>query len=157
MRRLGFATCTLAVLAVIACSGADTRAADSSAAAAPAPAPNVTAADFAGTWTITTKNATGDSVLVTSELMATADTTGWMLHLPNRPPIPAKVITIGGDSVVTETAPYESVLMKGVQVWTRSVFHLENGMLRGTTIAHYSNLKTADSVRTLMTDGVRKP
>jgi hypothetical protein len=47
--------------------------------------------------------------------------------------------------------------MKGVQVWTRSVFHLQNGMLRGTTVAHYSGLKTADSVRTLMTDGVRKP
>jgi len=36
------------------------------------------------------------------------------------------------------------------------VFHLQNGMLKGTTIAHYS-VKTADSVRTLMTEGTKKP
>jgi hypothetical protein len=157
MRRVVALSCSAVAVIALACAGNEAGTADSSAAAAPPPAPSVTAADFAGTWTITTRNEAGDSVLVTTEMTATADMTGWTITLPNRPPMPATVITIGGDSVVTEAGPYESVLRKGVQVSTRSVMHLQNGMLRGMTTARYSNTNTADSVRNLPTEGVRKP
>ena len=156
MRRVVAVGTTFALLAVIACGGNEASSADSSAAAAPAAAPSVTAADFAGTWTITTRNESGDSVLVTSELVATADTTGWTIVLPGRPPIPTRVVAIGGDSVVTRTEAYESILRKGVQVWTESVLHLQNGQLTGTTTAHYSNTNSADSVRVLRAEGVKK-
>jgi hypothetical protein len=158
MRRLAVATLSLAALAAVACAKTETKTTDSSAAAAaaaPPPPPAVTPADWAGTWSMTTKNQAGDSVLVSSELTATADTTGWMVKLPNRPAMPAHIMAMGGDSVVADAGPYESVLRKGVKVTTHSVYHLQNGMIKGTTTAHYT-VKTADSVRTLMTEGTKK-
>jgi hypothetical protein len=41
-----------------------------------------------------------------------------------------------------------------VQVWTHGVSRLQNGMLTGTTTAHYS-VTTPDSVRVLRTMGMR--
>ena len=157
MRRFVAATLAFAAVVAIGCAKTETKSVDSSAAAAtPPPPPALTAADFAGTWTVTSKNEAGDSVLVTSEMVASADTSAWKIILPNRPPQASRIVAMGGDSVVTEAGPYESVLRKGVKVWTHSVMHLQNGMLKGTTVAHYS-VKTADSVRTLMTEGVKKP
>jgi hypothetical protein len=128
---------------------------DSTAAAAMAPPAGISLADVAGSWTLTTWNEARDSALVTAELMATADTTGWMIHLPNRDPIPVRVLSVAGDSIVTEAGPYESVLRKGVKVWTHNVYRLQGGKLVGTIVAHYST-KGADSVRTLPTEGTRK-
>ena len=50
--------------------------------------------------------------------------------------------------------PYESVLRKGVQVKTTTVFRLQDGKLVGTTVAHYTT-KGADSVRNLRAEGTR--
>jgi hypothetical protein len=144
------------LLVAAACAKTEQKAADTTKPPPPPP-PSVSAADFAGTWTLRTMNEKGDSVLVTSELVATADTTPWMVHLPNRPPMPAKILTIGGDSVVAEAGPYESVLRKGVKVSTHSVYHLKDGKITGTVVAHYSGVKTADSVRTMPTEGTKKP
>jgi hypothetical protein len=160
MQRPAFVSLVVASLVTLACTkAADTKAAtDSSAAAAAAamaPKP-VTLADFAGTWAMKSWNEKRDSVLVESELMATADTTSWMVHLPNRPPLSGKIVAMGGDSVVVEVAPYESVLRKGVKVSTHTVYHLMDGKLMGTTTAHYTT-KGADSVRMLPTEGTRKP
>ena len=159
MHRSALVSLVVASLVTAACAKKDTQAAtDSSAAAAAAamaPKP-VTLADFAGTWAIKSWNEARDTVLVESELMATADTNSWMLHLPNRPPMAVKIVAMGGDSVVTDVGPYESILRKGVKVSTHSVYHLMDGKLVGTTIAHY-NTKGADSVRTIPTEGVRKP
>ena len=159
MHRSALVSLVVASLVTAACAKKDTQAAtDSSAAAAAAamaPKP-VTLADFAGTWSMKSWNEARDSVLVESELMATADTNSWMLHLPNRPPITVKVVAMGGDSVVAEAGPYDSMLRKGVKVSTHTVYHLMDGKLVGTTTAHYS-VKTADSVRTIPTEGVRKP
>jgi hypothetical protein len=159
MYRSALVPLVVASLVVVACSKKNTQAAtDSSAAAvaaAMAPKP-VTLADFAGTWSMKSWNANRDSVLVESELMATADTTSWMLHLPNRPPMAVKIVAMGGDSVVAEVGPYDSILRKGVKVSTHTVYHLMDGKLVGTTTAHY-NTKGADSVRTLPTEGTRKP
>jgi hypothetical protein len=98
-----------------------------------------------------------DSVLVTTTMTATADTSGWSITLPGRPtPVPSRVLEVAGDSVTTESGPYESVLRKGVQVWTHSVMRLKDGKLVGTTVAHYSTTG-ADSVARLRTEGTRVP
>ena len=128
---------------------------DSVPAAVPAPPPAFSLASAAGTWTYLAKTATGDTTLVTAELVATADTTGWMLKLPNRKPIPLKV-SVSGDSLMTSAGPYESVLRKGVKVTTEGVARMVDGKMMGTTTAHYS-VKTADSVRHMITEATKKP
>jgi hypothetical protein len=121
--------------------------------APPAPAPfNMSA--VAGTWDMKTMPAANDSVLVSYTLTATADTAGWMLNFPKRKPVPLKV-TVSGDSVMTESAEYESVLRKGVKVHTNSVFRLVDGKLMGSTMAHYG-VKGADSMRALRAEGTKQ-
>jgi hypothetical protein len=142
---------------LLGCSSSDNKATDTTkAAAAAAPAPSIKLADVAGKWNVIGKTATGDTTLVTYELVATADTTGWTINFPKRPPVPAHVTAVGGDSVVIDAGPYESVLRAGVQVTTHSVNHLVGGKLVGSSVAHY-NVKTADSVRLIKSEGTRAP
>ena len=150
MRRLAV---VVGLLAFAACGPKEETPVDTSATAAP-PAPTLTFADVAGTWTARAMPMTSDSVIVTYEINGSADPAGWTITLPNRPPIPARV-SIDGDSLITDAGPYESVLRKGVQVSTHSVTRLVNGELVGTTIAHYQT-KTADSVVTLRTVATKK-
>ena len=134
---------------------------DTTAEAAPAPAPapaapaGISLADVAGKWAMTTSNEKGDSTLVKYELVATGDPTGWILNFPKRKPVPARV-AVGGDSIVLDAGPYESVLRKGVQVTTHGVVRLQDGKLVGTTVARYAT-HGPDSVRTLRTEGTRAP
>jgi hypothetical protein len=153
MRRLGFLCCA-AVL--VACEKPKEQpAADTTAAAAPAPAAPapISLADVAGKWTMRTMAQDADSVLVTYELVAGSDSSGWVFNFPKRKPIPVHV-TASGDSLITEAGPYESVLRKGIQVKTNSVLRLKDGKLVGTTVAHYAT-KGADTVRTLRVEGTK--
>jgi len=111
-------------------------------------------ADVAGKWTLQAMAEGSDSVLVTSEINATATTEGWTLVLPGRDPIPLQVTT-GGDSVVTHGGPFESVLRPGVQVTIENVMRLVNGQLEGVTVAHYQGVAGADSVARLRQRGTR--
>jgi len=120
--------------------------------APPAPAP-LALADLAGKWTMRTMNATGDSTLVTFQMAATGDTTGWSFNFPKRKPVAIHVMA-GGDSIVLDAGPYESVLRKGLQVTTHSVERLQDGKLVGMTTSHYAT-KGADSVRQLRVEGTR--
>lgn len=122
--------------------------------AAPAPAP-INMASVAGMWSMKTMAAVGDSVLTTSTLTATADTSGWILTLPNRKPMTLHVV-ISGDSIMADAPSYESVLRKGVTVQTSSVYHLVGDKLMGTTKAHYS-VTGPDSLVMLRTEGVKMP
>jgi hypothetical protein len=63
-------------------------------------------------------------------------------------------VTIGGDSIITEAGPFESVRRKGVQVRTNSVMRLQDGNLVGNSVAHYVT-KAADSVLRLRLTGTR--
>lgn len=150
MRRL-MVLCCAAVL--VACAKKDQPPAADTTAMAP---PAATMADMAGKWSMQTKRVGSDSVLLTYELNATADTSGWTITFTGRDPIPLRVSPMAGDSVVTETGQYESALRKGVQVWTHSVMRMEGGNLVGTTVAHYA-VKTADSVVNLRAEGTRAP
>jgi hypothetical protein len=149
---------------VVACGKGSDSAADSAAKAdsaaatmAPAPVPTGLAlADLAGKWDMRSIPESGDTTATVYELTTTADTTGWTITFPNRPPVAMRVLSVAGDSVVVEAGPYESARRKGVQVTTNGVMRLQGGRLVGTTVAHYS-VKTADSVLTLRTEGSRKP
>ena len=156
MRRLAL-VCTMAIAA--GCSKpASPPAADTTAAVAPAPPPPpapISLADVAGKWDMKTMAENSDSVLVQLSMTATADTTGWILNLPKRKPVPAHVMA-SGDSIIVDAGPYESVLRKGVQVSTHGVYRLTGGKLVGTTVAHYKTAK-ADSVVRLRAEGTRAP
>ena len=157
MRCFAILCCCAAVL--VGCAKSEDQAAVDTAAATAAPPPppaGIALADVAGKWNVKGMNEAGDSTLVTYEMTATADTTGWVINFPNRKPVPVRVVSVAGDSIVTEAGPYESVLRKGVQVTTHGVFRLQDGKLVGNTIARY-NVKTADSVRIVRTEGTRAP
>jgi hypothetical protein len=63
---------------------------------------------------------------------------------------------VAGDSLVTEAGPYESFILKGVQVRTRTVNRLQNGKLVGTLEAHYAR-GGRDSVALRTSEGTRVP
>lgn len=69
-------------------------------------------------------------------IKATADTAGWTITYPGREPIPMHART-DADSVIMDAGPYPSTRIKGAQVTVRSVAHLQDGKIVGTTVAHY--------------------
>ena len=156
MRRLVIACCAIAL---VACNKPKEEPAMESTAAAPetpaASAP-IALADIAGKWSVRTMAESGDSTLVSYDLVASGDTSGWSLNFPKRKPVPMRVVAVAGDSIVTEAGPFESVLRKGIKVTTNTVLRLQEGKLVGTTIAHYAT-SGADSVRNLRMEGTRAP
>jgi hypothetical protein len=155
MRRLAFLCCA-AVLTGCGKSEDRTpedRTAMDTAPAAPAASPTISLADVAGKWKMrSTDEGGGNPVEV--EMVATADTSGWTLNSPKRKPIPIRVVAVAGDSIVTESGPYESFIRKGTQVTTRTVTRLQNGKLVGTIDARYAT-KSGDSVAHRITEGTR--
>lgn len=141
----------LPLLLVVACAKAEKPAADAPAGT-PAASAGISLQDMAGTWSMKTTAEGSDSVLVTFQLNATSSESGWTLSFPGRDPVPVRVLAVAGDSVVTESGPYESMLRKGVQVTTRTVMRLSHGALTGSTVASYS---TGDELR-LKTQGMRQ-
>jgi len=161
IRQIRIALVGMAVIALAGCAKKEEPAKDTAtAAAAPAPAPApapkpVTAADFAGRWNMETRNEVAtDTVVTKSVLVATADTSGWVLELPSGKKV-AHHVTLSGDSVTMKSEPYASMRRKGKQVWTEGTYRLENGKLVGTTVAHYAN-SGADSVVRLRTEGTKQ-
>ena len=150
----------LCAVALAACAKTDdTAATDTSpATATPAEPAPIALSDVAGTWNVKGMNQAGDSTLVTYELKATGDTTGWTITFPGRQPVPVRIVAVSGDSVVTEAGPYESVLRKGVRVTTVGSFRIQDGKLVGTTRARYdTKTKTADTILIVRSEGTRKP
>jgi hypothetical protein len=144
MRRVVELCCSVLL---IACAQQDQQAESESAPATPAA---ISLADVAGTWNMETAAMESDSILVTSQLVATATTEGWTLNLPGRDPVPVRVLSVGGDSIVTEMGPFPSVLREGVMVTTYSVSRLRDSLMIGTLTARYEGAG-ADSVATLRT------
>ncbi len=149
MRRL--AVLLFGAAAIVGCAKSEPKA---PAAAPPPPPPPLALSSVAGKWSVKSMNEARDTTLVTYELTATADTTGWTIAFSHGRPIPARVAEVAGDSVVVDAGPYESVLRRGLQVTTHAVFRLRDGKLEGTTIAHYRTTKP-DSVRRIVAEGTR--
>lgn len=147
MRRLAL---VLSAVLVAGCAKKEAPPAEQAPAA-----PSIDVASLAGTWNLTGTMAGDTTVIVTGTITATADPTMWTITLPNRPAMPLSV-TVSGDSLITASGPYESVLRKGVQVTTNGVLHLVNGQLVGPNVAHYA-VTTADSVATLQMTATKAP
>jgi hypothetical protein len=156
--------CATAVLA--GCGKPASRAADEQAAmdtsaqvgpaaqAAPAPAATISLADIAGKWKMRTTDESGGHPVETV-LNATADSSWWTMTAPKRKPVPLRVAAVAGDSIVTQSDPYESFILKGVQVTTRTVSRLQDGKLVGVTEAHYALKGGRDSVARRPSVGTR--
>jgi hypothetical protein len=140
-----------------AAAGTDTLSASTTAstsATTAAATPAVSLDSLAGKWNVTSTPTTGTNKSPTKYVLtATNNTSGWTLTFPGRPVVPAQ-ITVSGDSVQIQAGPYSSVRRKGVQVTTDGWLKLQNGKLVGPITAHY-NVKTADSVLVLNTEGTR--
>ncbi len=153
MTILGFA----AVIAGCARSDAP-PAADTGMAMEPTPAfvapAALSLADVAGKWNVRVMGETSDSTLSTYVLTATADTAGWVFSFPNGKPIPMRVTSVSGDSIVATAGPFPSSLRKGAQVSTVGTFRMQDGKMVGTTIARYPGAG-ADSVARLRIEGTR--
>jgi hypothetical protein len=156
-RQIRIALAGVAVLTLAACAKKEQPATDTAAAVAPtpAPAPSVTLADFAGRWNLVTRPESGPDTTVTKVVLAaSADTSDWVMEMPSKVKVRHHV-TLSGDSIMLKSEPYASMRRKGKQVWTESVFHLQNGKLVGSTIAHYAK-SGADSVLRLTTEGTKQ-
>jgi hypothetical protein len=148
------------VLLVVGCGKAADKQEEATVGEAPAmeeaPPAALSLADLAGTWNVRSTVEGDESTVVTYDIVATADQSGWSLKFPGREPIPVRVVAVEGDSVVTESGPFESQLRKGVQVSTVVVNRLKDGKLVGRTTARYQ-VSGADSVTHLNFEGTRAP
>jgi hypothetical protein len=101
----------------------------------------ITSADVAGNWRFqnTVKNSAGQDTVVTSVLTISADGKKWVTHLVGREPITVRVLSMAGDSVVTESGPFQSVARAGQTVTTKETFHFNGDAAWGTIEASYSN------------------
>lgn len=135
------------VLAILAACGTTQDAAkDSASAMMPAPAATAapTIADFVGTWQMTS-TLTGVEKPVSSTLTSSADGTTWTMSPDGRPDVAVQTSIIG-DSLIGQSAEYESVLRKGVMVTVRTASVLSNGMLSGNMVATYKTPKGEEKV-----------
>ena len=103
-------------------------------------APAQQAPGAAGTWNAKTLIGPKDSVVATYVLTIAADGKSATIKFANRDPIPTRILAMGGDSLVTETGPYPSVLRPGQTVNSlRAVAHYKGNTMTGTFEAHYAN------------------
>jgi hypothetical protein len=122
----------LTALLVAAC-GAPDQPPPEAVDAAPTAAPNI--ADFAGTWE-NVATLTGVDEPVTSTMRGSASGDDWTMSLEGRSDIPMQVSVVG-DSLIGQSAPYESILRPGVTVTVRTASVLQNGVLMGNMVATY--------------------
>jgi hypothetical protein len=94
-----------------------------------------TLADFAGTWDVTS-HLQGVDNPVPSTLKGSADAASWTLSLEGRPDVPVTVSVVG-DSLIVQSAEYESVLRPGVMVTVRTAGVRNGDKLEGTVVATY--------------------
>ena len=106
-------TAVVLASALVACGGAAND--DAPEAAGAMEIPGIALADVAGTWNMVSM---ADTVAVPYILMATDSETGWTVAFPDREPIPIEVAMVDGDSIVTITGPFESMLYEGEMVTT---------------------------------------
>ncbi|HEY0241104.1 MAG TPA: hypothetical protein VGC52_00435 [Gemmatimonadaceae bacterium] len=146
-------------IVLVGCSKADT-AADSAAAVdtatpvAAEPAP-MSLDQVAGKWNVRILSAeTGDSTLTSYVLDAKADTAGWTFQFPTGAPLPMRIVSMGGDSLVTEAGPFDSRLQKGLKVNSRVTWRLRDGKLSGAVVSDYNT--NPPTTRNLIAEGTRQ-
>ncbi len=148
MRRMKTAPVLLVIAALTACGGTKEAATDSAAAAPvasaePAAPAAKTVADFAGTWQMTS-NVQGAAKPVSSTLVSGTGNS-WTLTLEGRPAMQVQM-SMSGDSLITQSPEYESVLRKGVKVTTRTAVVMSGETITGNMEAVYRTPKGEERV-----------
>jgi len=145
----------LTAFILAACAKPDQAATDTAAMAPPpAPAPRTIAlADVAGTWDAKAMPMDRDTVLTNIQMVATNTMQGWSMKMSSGESVPITVVAVNGDSIVSESGQFKSVLRKGQNVSVHNVMRLQDGKLMGTVHAKYANGDTA----TLRLEGTKKP
>jgi glucose/arabinose dehydrogenase len=148
------------VLALAGCAKSEPAKDTTPAMATPAPAPepapakSISLAELAGKWNFETRGEGAESMVTKAVVIATADTSGWVMELPSGKKV-ANHVSVSGDSIMVRSEPYASMRRKGKQVWSEGVYRLENGKLVGTMIGHYAN-SGADSVLRFRSVGTKQ-
>src|SRR5580765_1052458 len=65
---------------------------------------------FSGRWNSRAMVGANDSVLIIFALTIAADGKSATMGFFNQAPVPARIIAVGGDSMVTEAGPYKGIL-----------------------------------------------
>lgn len=103
-------------------------------------------ADFAGTWEYVV-DLEGVEDPVTTQIRGSPDGMNWHLMLEGRDPI-ALSASMSGDSLVTESEPYESILRPGgVTTRVRSAVVLEGDQMVGVVTVTYESEPEDEVVR----------
>jgi hypothetical protein len=135
------------ILTAAACGPSETPAPEAAAPPAALAAPR-TLADFAGTWeNLATLEGVAEPVPSTITGSAAGD--DWTMTLEGRPSIPVQVSVVG-DSLIAQTAEYESVLRPGVMVRLRTASVLQGDTLMGNVVATYRTAAGEEQVRGTM-------
>lgn len=146
-------------IVLVGCSKADTAAdsataVDTATPVAAEPAP-MSLDQVAGKWNVRILSAeTGDSTLTSYVLDAKADTAGWTFQFPTGAPLPMRIVSMGGDSLVTEAGPFDSRLQKGLKVNSRVTWRLRDGKLSGAVVSDYNT--NPPTTRNLIAEGTRQ-
>jgi hypothetical protein len=101
-------------------------------------------ADYAGTWeNMVTLD--GVDAPIPSTMSGSSAGTDWTMSLEGRPGIPLQVMIVG-DSLISESAEYESILRPGVMVSVRTASVLQDGVLVGTVVTDYRTAEGSQQV-----------
>jgi prolipoprotein diacylglyceryltransferase len=143
-------TAILGALILVACGTRD----DEPAAGAEAVAATSSLAQFAGAWSnAVTLEGVGEPV--PSTMSGSAAGNDWTMSLPDRENISIQV-HMKGDSLIGQSAEYESILRPGVTVDVRTASVLRDGGLVGNVLATYRTPNGEEQVRGTMR-GTRAP
>lgn len=112
-------------------------------AGAPAKAESVTWGAITGDWVGKSTRGTSDSVITTMTTTFTLNRRAYV-KFPNRPRIRARNLQVGGDSVVMDVGPYESVTRPGHKVTTHSVMRVANHKMTGMFYAKFDDGQTTE-------------
>jgi hypothetical protein len=119
---------------LVACSKAETPAADTGVAAAASVAPTpLTAADIAGNWSGTSMTEGSDSVVNRWTAVRVSDSTGKLAMQGAKDSIPYTVTYAADSMVATSAAHADPAAPRGPKVVFRSVGRLRDGRLVGTS------------------------
>jgi hypothetical protein len=137
-------TAVLCALILVGCGTRD----EESAAGAEGVAATSSMAQFAGTWSnVVTLEGVDEPVPSTMSGSTAGD--DWTLSLPGRENIPVQV-HMKGDSLIGQSAEYESILRPGVMVDVRTASVLRDGGLVGNVVSTYRTANGEERVRGTM-------
>ena len=110
-------------------------------AGGPGKAAAVTWGALTGDWEGKSMRGTSDSVITAMTVTFTLTKRAYVTF-PGRPRIRARNLQVGGDSVVMDVGPYESVSRPGHKITTHTVARVANHKMTGTFYAKFDDGQT---------------